>query len=129
ATAVRCPSPCLPAWCEAQPRTSPKNTAVAFQDPELSYAQLNSEANRLAHQLMALGAGPERIVALALPRCPELIIAVLAVLKAGAAYLPLDPDYPPRRLEFMLTDSHPTLLLTTTSTAPHIPDHIATPRL
>src|SRR5262249_50048037 len=94
-TAVPVPSTCLPALFEAQVVTSPENTAVVFQDTELSYAQLNSEANRLAHQLMALGAGPERIVALALPPCPELIIPGLAVLKAGAACHPPYPARPP----------------------------------
>ncbi|MGH3429942.1 MAG: amino acid adenylation domain-containing protein, partial [Mycobacteriales bacterium] len=87
----------------------------------LFYAQLNTAANQLAHLLINRGIGPEHLIALTLPRCPELIIAVLGVLKAGAAYIPLDPDYPAARIEFMLTDAQPALLLTTTQTAASIP--------
>ncbi|MGH3769933.1 MAG: amino acid adenylation domain-containing protein [Pseudonocardiaceae bacterium] len=127
-TTTPIPPLCLPELFEAQVAAGPDAIAVVFQDTELSYAQLNTTANQLAHTLITHGAGPEQIVALALPRSPELIVAILAVLKTGAAYLPLDPDYPPERLTFMLTDAHPTLLLTTTHTTQHIPD-TNTPRL
>ncbi|MBV9030940.1 MAG: amino acid adenylation domain-containing protein [Pseudonocardiales bacterium] len=127
-TTTPIPPLCLPELFETQVAAGPDAVAVVFQDTELSYAQLNTAANQLAHTLITHGAGPEQIVALALPRSAELIVAVLAVLKTGAAYLPLDPDHPRERLTFMLTDTHPTLLLTTTHTTHHIPD-TTTPRL
>ena len=95
----------------------------------MSYAHLNTTANQLAHLLITRGIGPEHFVALALPRCPELIIAIMAVLKTGAAYLPLDPHYPPPRLAFMLTDATPTLLITHTHTTGCVPPDNPTPRL
>ena len=77
------------------------------------YAELNARANRLARALAGRGAGPERVVALALPRSVDLVVAVLAVAKSGAAYVPLDPDYPAARVEFMLSDAAPALIVTT----------------
>ncbi|WP_225818133.1 AMP-binding protein, partial [Streptomyces echinatus] len=74
----------------------------------------NERANRLARLLITQGAGPERLVALAVPRSADLIVTVLAVLKTGAAYLPLDVEYPAERLAFMLRDARPVLMLTTT---------------
>ncbi|MCA1559335.1 MAG: amino acid adenylation domain-containing protein [Acidobacteria bacterium] len=91
---------------------APQAQALSFGEITLSYAELNRRANRLAHRLIRLGAGPETFVALALPRSPDLIVAVLAVLKAGAAYLPIDPQYPAERIGHMLTDARPSLLLT-----------------
>ncbi|MEO7261301.1 MAG: amino acid adenylation domain-containing protein [Jatrophihabitantaceae bacterium] len=92
---------------------------------QLTYAQLNTRANQLAHHLRELGVGPDTRVAISLPRTPQLVVALVAVLKAGGAYLPLDPDYPTLRLNYLLHDSQPTLLLTdlTTHTAlePAIP--------
>ncbi|MCI0392289.1 MAG: amino acid adenylation domain-containing protein, partial [Acidobacteria bacterium] len=79
---------------------------------ELSYRQLNSRANQLARLLIRSGLGPERIVALCLPRSTDYFVALLAVLKAGAAYLPLDPSYPHQRLSWMLADSRASLILT-----------------
>ncbi|WP_406353992.1 amino acid adenylation domain-containing protein [Streptomyces sp. NBC_00658] len=86
--------------------------AVRFEDSEVSYAELHRRANRLAHRLRALGVGPDTVVGVHLERSPELMVALLAVLKAGGAYLPLDPGYPAGRLEFMLTDSGAPVLLT-----------------
>ncbi|MGV9856952.1 non-ribosomal peptide synthetase, partial [Streptomyces sp. NPDC003442] len=83
-------------------------------------------ANRLARLLIEHGAGPETRIALALPRSPELIATVLAVAKAGAAYVPLDPGYPPDRITFMLHDSEPTLLITTSTLANTLPASTAT---
>src|SRR6185295_3477961 len=71
----------------------------------MTYASLNRRANRLAHRLRALGAGPETRVAVSLERSPDLVVALLAVLKAGAAYVPLDPAYPRRRLAMVLEDT------------------------
>ena len=87
-------------------------TAVSYQNQQLTYAQLNAKANQLAHFLQARGVGPETIVAVYLHRSPEMVIAALAVLKAGGAYLPLDPSYPAERIQFMLTDAKPKVLLT-----------------
>ncbi|HEY0697152.1 MAG TPA: condensation domain-containing protein, partial [Micromonospora sp.] len=87
----------------------------------VSYAELNLRANRLAHELIARGAGPERLVGIALPRSADLLVAMLAVVKAGAAYLPIDPDYPAERIGWMLTDASPAALLTTSVVAEALP--------
>ncbi|MDO0915184.1 amino acid adenylation domain-containing protein [Streptomyces sp. DT2A-34] len=104
-----------------QAARTPGATAVVHEGTRLTYAELDARANRLAHLLAARGAGPERLVALALPRSPELVVAVLAVLKTGAAYLPMDPEYPADRLAFMLADADPVLLVTTADVAPGLP--------
>ena len=101
-TACEVPHTTLPALFEAQVRRSPEATALVFEESTLTYAQLNAQANRLAHLLIAQGIGPENLVALALPRSAEMVVGLLAILKAGAAYLPLDPDYPAERLGYML---------------------------
>jgi amino acid adenylation domain-containing protein/non-ribosomal peptide synthase protein (TIGR01720 family) len=119
----------LPVLFEAQVRAAPEAVAVVFNDTTLTYSQLNKYANRLAHALIDRGVGPEHIVALALPRTPERVAAIVAVLKAGAAYLPLDPDYPPARIHFMLHDAQPLLLLTNTQIAGDLPDTGVTARL
>ncbi|MFE5329746.1 amino acid adenylation domain-containing protein [Embleya sp. NPDC056575] len=98
-------------------------TAVDCEGLSLSYAELSSRANRLARLLVARDIGPGDIVALALPRSLDLVVALLAVAKAGAAYLPLDPDYPADRLAYMLDDARPAALLTDTATAPRLPAH------
>ncbi|MFQ6313357.1 amino acid adenylation domain-containing protein, partial [Lysobacter capsici] len=102
----------IPELFELQAARTPQALAVVGEDAQLSYAELNTRANRLARRLIAHGAGPESIVAIALPRSAELVVALLAVLKAGAAYLPLDTDYPADRLAFMLDDAQPVLLMT-----------------
>ncbi|WP_280403947.1 non-ribosomal peptide synthetase/type I polyketide synthase [Nocardia brasiliensis] len=88
-------------------------TGVALRDSadEVTYAQLNAQANRLARQLVSSGAGPEQVVALLLPRGRELIAAILAVAKTGAAFLPLDLDAPPERIRFVLDDIRPRLVI------------------
>ena len=86
---------------------------MIFDGGAVSYAELNARANRLARYLVSLGAGPERLVAVAMPRSAEMIVAVLAVLKAGAAYVPVDPAYPADRIGFMLADARPVAVLTT----------------
>ncbi|MGW6544061.1 amino acid adenylation domain-containing protein, partial [Streptomyces massasporeus] len=102
----------LPALFAAQAARTPDAVAVSHQDDRLTYAELDARANRLARLLARHGAGPERFVALALPRCADLVVAVLAVLKSGAAYVPLDPDYPADRLAHMIEDARPALLVT-----------------
>src|SRR4029077_16332829 len=111
ATAREVPPLTLPALFEAQVARSPEATAVVFEERTLSYAELNAQANRLAHLLMSRRVGPERLVALALPRSIEMVVALLGTLKAGAAYLPLDPDYPEERLAYMLRDAQPACVL------------------
>ncbi|WP_046266716.1 AMP-binding protein, partial [Pseudomonas syringae] len=86
--------------------------AVAFQGQRLSYAELNRQANRLAHHLIGLGIGPDDRVALCVERGVEMMVGLLGVLKAGAAYVPLDPAYPAERLAYMIEDSTPSALLT-----------------
>ncbi|KAA9158725.1 amino acid adenylation domain-containing protein [Amycolatopsis acidicola] len=85
--------------------------AVSTGDDTLTYAELDARANRLAHRLRRDGAGPGAIVALSLPRSADLVVAILGVLKAGAAYLPLDPGYPAERLAYMIEDAEPVLVL------------------
>ncbi|WP_405885118.1 non-ribosomal peptide synthase/polyketide synthase [Streptomyces sp. NBC_01384] len=108
-----CPAPVtgLPSLFEAQVRATPEAPAVVFEDTALTYRELNRRANRLAHALIARGVGPEQVVALRLPRSAELVVAVLAVLKTGAAYLPVDPDYPAARIAYMLEDARPAVVL------------------
>ncbi|MEW1682614.1 amino acid adenylation domain-containing protein [Streptomyces sp. NPDC093594] len=97
---------------EAQVAAGPERTAVSHGHERLTYAALNTEANRLARLLTAHGAGPGRIVALALDRGPRLLPALLAVLKTGAAYLPLDPGQPAERLRLVVEDAAPVVLVT-----------------
>ncbi len=95
----------------AQAAATPDALALQVDGQSLSYAQLNTQANRLAHRLMANGAGPGKRVGLALHRGPQLIVSLLAVLKSGAAYVPLDPKYPNERLAYMIDDSRLDVLL------------------
>ena len=101
ATATAVPGRTLPGLIEEQVARTPEAIAVRCQGAELSYGELNGRANRLAHQLIAEGIGPEDIVALSLPRSLEMVVGLLAVLKSGAAYLPVDPEYPAERVQFM----------------------------
>lgn len=120
-TAMARASGTLPALFEAQAAFTPNAQALAFESVCMSYAQLNARANRLAHLLIAEDIGPEDIIALAMPRSPEMVVALLAILKTGAAYLPLDPQYPAQRLTFMLGDAKPARLVTTLALAASLP--------
>ncbi|WP_343310886.1 amino acid adenylation domain-containing protein [Bacillus atrophaeus] len=120
---------CLPLLFEKQAAKNPGACAVAFEDAALSYDQLNKRANRLAHMLIDRGVGPEQIVALALPRSLDMVVGLLAVLKAGAAYLPLDPDYPSERLAFMLSDAQPVCVITGTQAEAKVPDTDSLPKI
>lgn len=99
-------------WVEEQVARTPDAQALIFEDTHLTYTELNARANQLAHTLHALGIGPNSIVGVCMERSLELVIALLAVLKAGGAYLPLDPAYPTDRLSFMLTDAQASVILT-----------------
>jgi amino acid adenylation domain-containing protein len=107
---------------EEQVERSPRVVAVVYQEQELTYSELNERANRFAHFLIAQGIGPEDVVALALPRSLEMIVALLGILKAGAAYLPIDPDYPAERVAFMLEDAEPACLITTSEMTSQLPE-------
>ncbi len=117
ATALPVPEATWPELFEARVAESPDATALVVTGEELTYGELNSRANRLARLLVGRGAGPGRHIALALPRGSELAVAVLAVLKAGAAYVPVDPDYPAERIAYLLRDSGPHMVLTASVTA------------
>ncbi|HTL18654.1 MAG TPA: amino acid adenylation domain-containing protein, partial [Patescibacteria group bacterium] len=95
--------------------------AIRSLDQELSYDELNRRSNQLAHFLQSRGVGPDKVVAVALDRSIDLGVALLAVLKAGGAYLPLDPNYPRERLAFMVADSKPVLLLSRSGLVSRIP--------
>ncbi|HEX5601119.1 MAG TPA: amino acid adenylation domain-containing protein, partial [Pyrinomonadaceae bacterium] len=97
---------------EEQARQTPDAIAVVSREGKLTYEEVNERANRVAHWLIAQGIGPESVVGILLDRCPALVVSVLAVLKAGAAYLPLDPQQPGDRLSFMLEDAGAPVLLT-----------------
>ncbi|MCY7894549.1 amino acid adenylation domain-containing protein [Bacillus vallismortis] len=123
------PHACLPEQFEKQSALSPDAIAVVYEDQALRYAELNERANRLARMLISEGVGPEQFVALALPRSLEMAVGLLAVLKAGAAYLPLDPDYPADRIAFMLKDAQPAFIMTNIKAAAHIPPAENVPRI
>ncbi|WP_439862472.1 amino acid adenylation domain-containing protein [Pseudomonas antarctica] len=105
----------------AQAHVTPGALAVQAGSECLSYEQLNQRANRLAHRLLALGVGPGQRVGLACRRGPQLIVSLLAVLKSGAAYVPLDPAYPAERMGYMLADSRLSLLLSETGLLADLP--------
>nr|UYH37519.1 amino acid adenylation domain-containing protein [Myxococcaceae bacterium MCy9487] len=112
---------CLHSLIEAQVRRTPEAVALVFEEQSLTYRQLDERANQLAWHLLSLGVGPECTVALCLERSLEMVIALLGVLKAGAAYVPLDPSYPPERLAFMLSDCAAPVLLTQRALASTLP--------
>ncbi len=97
---------------EEQVERTPDGVAVEYEDQRLTYAQLNERANRLAHHLRERGVGPDARVAICAERSLEMVVGLLGVLKAGGAYVPLDPSYPAERLQYMLRDAAPQVLLT-----------------
>jgi len=117
-------APCAPArhWLpQLLNQQTSDATALVWQDGSLTFAQLHTQANRLAHYLRDKGVGPDVCVAIAAERSPQLLIGLLAIIKAGGAYVPLDPDYPAERLAYMLKDSGVQLLLTQTALLPQLP--------
>ena len=114
---------CFPQLFEAQVGRNPDAIAVVFEGTELSYAELNRRANRLAHHLREQGVGPDVVVPVFLERSPELLISLLAVMKAGGAYLPLVPGLPIRRLAAMIEASHAAVLVTDSTLLGGLPQH------
>ncbi|ALN78402.1 non-ribosomal peptide synthetase [Lysobacter antibioticus] len=123
ATEHAVPAQTLAELLSAQAARTPEAIAVVFEDERLSYAELDARANRLAHRLIADGIGPEDLVGVALPRSLELVVALCAVLKSGAAYLPLDTDYPSDRLAHMIADASPVRVLTRGDVVERLPAH------
>ncbi|WP_156747937.1 non-ribosomal peptide synthetase, partial [Mycobacterium sp. 1465703.0] len=103
----------IPALFAAQVARTPEAVALTFEGRSMTYRELDEAANRLAHRLRGQGAGPGNSVALLFSRSAEAIVAILSVLKTGAAYLPIDPALPAGRMEFMLADAAPTAVITT----------------
>ena len=116
---TRTPIPALPLGelFAAQAARTPDAPAVQYGDVAWSYRELDAASSRIAGYLTGLGAGPETFVAVALPRSADMVAALLGVLRAGAAYLPVDPDYPAERIAFMLADARPAAVLCTSATA------------
>ena len=107
-TAVTLPEVSLPELLEG---VVPDAVAVSCQDTTLTYASLHARANRLARLLISHGVGPESLVGLVMPRTADMVVALLAVLKTGGAYLPIDPNYPSDRVAYMLEDANPVVVL------------------
>ena len=111
ATAVEVRGGTLPEWFEEQVKKTPEAVAVVYGEEWLSYGELNARANRLARYLIGRGVGPEGVVGIAMERSLELMVGLWGTLKAGAAYLPLDPSYPAARLAQMAGEAGPVLVL------------------
>ncbi|NKZ11529.1 amino acid adenylation domain-containing protein [Mycolicibacterium septicum DSM 44393] len=108
------PSASIPDLFAVQVARTPEATAVTLDGRSMSYAELDEASNRLAHELISHGVGPGSRVALLFPRSVEAIVCIVAVLKSGAAYLPIDPMHPEARVQFMLADAEPAVAVTTT---------------
>ncbi|MFD0499312.1 amino acid adenylation domain-containing protein [Streptomyces rhizosphaericus] len=122
-TAREVPDVTLVELVERQAARTPDACAVRYEERRLSYAELNSAADALADRLRAQGAGPDRTVAVALDRSDQLVVSLLGILKSGAAYMPVDPDYPAERIRNMVDDARPVLLVTDTAAGGRLPAH------
>ena len=111
---------CLHELFEEQVERTPTAVAVEFEETKLTYRELNERANQLAHYLRSAGAGADVLVGVCIERSAELVVALLGILKAGAAYLPLETEYPAERLRFMLNDSATPILITQKSLSDRI---------
>lgn len=116
---------CIHQLIEKQTEKTPHAIAVIFEAQQLTYQELNDRANQLAHYLQQFGVGPEVLVGLCVDRSLEMMIGILGVLKAGGAYLPLDPAYPQERLAFMISDAQIPILLTQKHLRSRLPGHHA----
>ncbi len=113
----------IPVLFAAQVARTPEAVALTFEGRAMTYRELDEAANRLAHLLAGQGVGPAACVALLLSRSVEAIVAILAVLKTGAAYLPIDPAHPDARIGFMVADAAPIAAITTTELRPRLDGH------
>lgn len=120
-TPTNYPNICIHQLFEEQVKRTPEAIAVVFQGKQVTYRELNARSNRLAHCLRNRGAGPEIVVGIFIERSVEMVVAQLAVLKAGSAYLPLDPTYPKGRIQWMISESRIHLLLTQESLLEELP--------
>ena len=120
-TSASFPNKCMHHLVEDQAARTPSATALVFENMSLSYSELNRRANRVAHRLIDLGAGPETLVGLCSLRCPEMLVGMLGILKAGCAYVALDPAYPRARQVFMIEDADMPILLTLKDLAGNLP--------
>ncbi|RQH23956.1 non-ribosomal peptide synthetase, partial [Okeania hirsuta] len=116
---------CIHQLFEEQVERTPDAVAVVFEDRQLTYHQLNCQANQLAHYLQTLGVAPEVLVGICVERSLEMIVGLLGILKAGGAYLPLDPSYPAERLSYILEDAAVPILVATKSVLSNLPQHQA----
>ncbi|MEH2331115.1 amino acid adenylation domain-containing protein [Nostoc sp.] len=116
---------CIHQLFEKQVERTPDAVAVVFEDQQLTYQQLNTRANQLAHYLRSLGVGADVLVGLCVERSLEMLVGLLGILKAGGAYLPLDPDYPIERLSFIVEDAQVRVLLTQQQLVESLPKHQA----
>ncbi|RPH34934.1 amino acid adenylation domain-containing protein, partial [bacterium] len=112
---------CIHHLFEAQAERTPDAVAVVSEDRRLTYRELNARANQLAHYLRRRGVGPDVLVGICMERSLEMVVGLLGILKAGGAYVPLDPTYPKERLEFMLRDANPAVLLTQSALQQKVP--------
>ena len=114
---------CIHQLFEAQAEGTPDAVAVEFESQQLTYRELNSRANQLAHYLRSLGVGPDVLVGLCVERSLDMVVGLLGILKAGGGYVPRDPAYPQERLAFMLQDAQVPLLVTQQHLVQNLPDH------
>lgn len=112
---------CIHELFEEQARRAPSAIAVIFEEQNLTYAELNERANQLARHLQSLGEGPESLIAICMDRSLDMVIAILGILKAGAAYLPIDPAYPKGRIAFMIEDAEASVIITSQTLAHTLP--------
>ena len=116
---------CIHQLFEAQVERTPDAIAVVFDEQSLTYGELNCRANQLAHYLQKLGVKPDELVGICLERSLDMIVGLLAILKVGGAYVPIDPDYPQERISFMLQDTQVKVILTCESLQTSLPNHQA----
>lgn len=119
------PERCIQQWFEGQAERTPDAVAVTYESGRLTYRELNARANQLAHHLRKQGAGPDVLVGLCVERSLDLVVAILGILKSGAAYLPLDLTYPKDRVAYILSDAQAPLLVTQTKLAEGLTGHPA----
>ena len=125
AAADPAPDRCLHQLIEAQAWRTPGQVAVVFEQERLTYGELDRRADTLAHRLRRLGVGPDQLVGLFVDRSLEMVVGILGILKAGAAYVPIDATYPPERIAFMLADANVSVLLTQRSLVASLPTGVA----